>query len=199
MKKFDGMMPPTLVWAEAGKNGDLGPPPSPSMASGGLAGFTIRFIGVREKLLVAMPEDRQRDEYDQRNLEALFEPQPSAFLRGFFPDERNERRDSERCRGNMRPEYPRVIADVPGVRQKSAKDEREQQEANRYRRAREQLAPSQNEEQGDGEHGSQDDMRQHVRHVEHRGRRERRNVARVHQQHEKQDGYEVLKTPMLHS
>ena len=42
MKKFEGMMPPTLVWAEAGKNGDFGPPPSPSIVSGGLAGFTMR-------------------------------------------------------------------------------------------------------------------------------------------------------------
>ncbi len=73
MKKFDGMMPPTLVWAEAGKNGDFGPPPSPSIASGGLAGFTMRLLRIGKKSLVAMPDDGQRDEYDQRDFEAFFE------------------------------------------------------------------------------------------------------------------------------
>jgi hypothetical protein len=42
MKKFDGIVPPTFVPAEEGKNGDLGPPPSPSMVSGGRAGFAMR-------------------------------------------------------------------------------------------------------------------------------------------------------------
>ena len=34
MKKFDGMMPPTFVLADEGKNGDFGPPPSSSMTVG---------------------------------------------------------------------------------------------------------------------------------------------------------------------
>ena len=41
MKKFDGMMPPTFVFADDGKNGDSGPPPSPCIVSGGLVGLTI--------------------------------------------------------------------------------------------------------------------------------------------------------------
>ena len=42
MKKLAGMMPPTLVWAEEGKNGLFGPPPSPSMVAGTSTGFRIR-------------------------------------------------------------------------------------------------------------------------------------------------------------
>src|ERR1051326_2442542 len=42
MKKLDGMMPPTLVLADEGKNGDFGPPPSPFIVTGALSGFTIR-------------------------------------------------------------------------------------------------------------------------------------------------------------
>src|ERR1700704_3648329 len=43
MKYFDGMFPPCLVWAELGKNFPLGPSPSPSMVSGGISGFAMRF------------------------------------------------------------------------------------------------------------------------------------------------------------
>ncbi len=45
MKKFAGMIPPTLVFADDGKNGELGPPPSPCIDSGGTDGFTIRSSG----------------------------------------------------------------------------------------------------------------------------------------------------------
>src|ERR1035441_4472014 len=45
MKKFEGMMPPTLVLADAGKNGDFGPPPSMSGLNGGTIGFTILWFG----------------------------------------------------------------------------------------------------------------------------------------------------------
>src|SRR6516165_4450539 len=41
MKKFDGMIPPTFVFADEGKNGDFGPPPSLFMLTGALAGLTI--------------------------------------------------------------------------------------------------------------------------------------------------------------
>src|ERR1700759_2433243 len=41
MKKFDGMMPPTLVFADDGKNGDFGPPPSSSMEVGTTRGLTM--------------------------------------------------------------------------------------------------------------------------------------------------------------
>src|SRR4051794_37594280 len=44
MKKFDGIIPPTLVFAEDGKNGDCGPPPSPCMVSGGFTGLTMRCV-----------------------------------------------------------------------------------------------------------------------------------------------------------
>ena len=44
MKKFDGMMPPTLVLEDEGKNGDASPPPSPSIDSGGDAGLTMRLV-----------------------------------------------------------------------------------------------------------------------------------------------------------
>ena len=132
-----------------------------------------------------MPEDRQRDEYDERDLEALSEFCPSAIIRSSLPDERYQRRDPYPCRHNMRPEDPRIVANVPGVCQDGAKYKREQEEAGRGRRIREQPAPSQNEERGDGENGSNDDMPQHVGHVEDRGRRERGNIARVHQQREK--------------
>src|SRR6266568_520336 len=47
MKKFDGMMPPTFVFAEDGKNGDFGPPPSPSIVTGAVSGLTIRSAGDR--------------------------------------------------------------------------------------------------------------------------------------------------------
>ena len=42
MKKLAGMMPPTLVSAEDGKKGLLGPAPSPSMLTGGSTGLTMR-------------------------------------------------------------------------------------------------------------------------------------------------------------
>jgi hypothetical protein len=42
MKKFEGMVWPTFVSAEEGKKGLCGPAPSPSMLTGGSAGFTIR-------------------------------------------------------------------------------------------------------------------------------------------------------------
>ena len=43
MKKFAGMMPPTFVFAEDGKNGLCGPPPSAFMVAGGTEGFSIRY------------------------------------------------------------------------------------------------------------------------------------------------------------
>ena len=45
MKKFDGMMPPTLVFADEGKNGELGPPPSSFMDAGVTDGLTMRSFG----------------------------------------------------------------------------------------------------------------------------------------------------------
>src|SRR3954454_7428951 len=46
MKKFDGMMPPTLVFADEGKNGDFGPPPSPCIEVGTTSGLTMRSLGL---------------------------------------------------------------------------------------------------------------------------------------------------------
>ena len=40
MKNADGMMPLTFVLADDGKNGPLGPAPSPSMVAGVVVGFT---------------------------------------------------------------------------------------------------------------------------------------------------------------
>ena len=45
MKKFDGMMPLTLVFAEDGQKGDLGPAPSSSMETGTTRGFAIAIGG----------------------------------------------------------------------------------------------------------------------------------------------------------
>src|SRR5512144_64600 len=42
MKKFDGMIPPTFVFADEGKNGLRAPAPSSSMREGTSSGFTIR-------------------------------------------------------------------------------------------------------------------------------------------------------------
>jgi hypothetical protein len=39
------MVPPTLVRADEGKNGDEGPAPSSSMVEGALSGFTMRSDG----------------------------------------------------------------------------------------------------------------------------------------------------------
>ena len=47
MKKFDGTGPPTFVSPEEGKNGPPAPCPSPSIASGGRAGFAISCFGGR--------------------------------------------------------------------------------------------------------------------------------------------------------
>src|SRR6266487_238952 len=43
MKKFAGMMPPTFVFAEEGKNGLCGPLPSESIVAGGTRGFWMRW------------------------------------------------------------------------------------------------------------------------------------------------------------
>src|SRR5580765_4893671 len=42
MKKFAVMMPPTFVFAEDGKNGLCGPPPSAFIVEGGTEGFWMR-------------------------------------------------------------------------------------------------------------------------------------------------------------
>ena len=42
MKKLAGMIFPVLVSEDEGKKGERGPGPSPSMLSGGSAGFTMR-------------------------------------------------------------------------------------------------------------------------------------------------------------
>jgi hypothetical protein len=42
MKKVDGMVRPTLVFADEGKKGLFGPAPSPSMLIGGVIGLTMR-------------------------------------------------------------------------------------------------------------------------------------------------------------
>ena len=39
VKKSAGMMPPRVVSADEGKNGPLGPAPSPAIETGGVAGF----------------------------------------------------------------------------------------------------------------------------------------------------------------
>ena len=41
MKKLEGMMPPVLVLADDGQNGDWGPPPSSSMEVGVTTGFRM--------------------------------------------------------------------------------------------------------------------------------------------------------------
>ena len=41
MKKFDGMMPLTLVFADDGQKGDFGPAPSSSIEMGTMRGFAI--------------------------------------------------------------------------------------------------------------------------------------------------------------
>ena len=46
MKKFDGMMPPTLVPAAEGKNGDFGPPPSSFIEVGTTSGLRMRLSGL---------------------------------------------------------------------------------------------------------------------------------------------------------
>src|SRR6185369_8409952 len=45
MKKLDGMMPPTLVFADDGKNGDFGPPPSSCIEAGTISGLWMRSLG----------------------------------------------------------------------------------------------------------------------------------------------------------
>ena len=50
MKKLAGMMPPTLVLAEEGKNGDCGPPPSSCGDAGALVGLRIRSFGLGKAL-----------------------------------------------------------------------------------------------------------------------------------------------------
>src|SRR5262245_3477883 len=42
MKKLDGMMPPTFVFADEGKNGDAGPPPSSRIDIGTTLGLRMR-------------------------------------------------------------------------------------------------------------------------------------------------------------
>ena len=42
MKKFDGMTPPTFVFADEGKKGDEGPPPSSRIDVGTIIGLRIR-------------------------------------------------------------------------------------------------------------------------------------------------------------
>ena len=44
MKKFAGMMPPTFVCDDDGKNGVVGPPPSPSIVTGVSSGLTMRCL-----------------------------------------------------------------------------------------------------------------------------------------------------------
>src|SRR5579864_536977 len=45
VKKSAGMMPPTLVLAEDGKNGDFGPPPSSLIDTGTIVGLWMRIAG----------------------------------------------------------------------------------------------------------------------------------------------------------
>ncbi len=44
MKKFAGMMPPTFVFADEGKKGLCGPPPSSCIVTGGFAGLMMRAV-----------------------------------------------------------------------------------------------------------------------------------------------------------
>jgi hypothetical protein len=46
MKKFDGIVPPTLVAADDGQNGDFGPPPSSSIDTGTTFGLLMRSCGL---------------------------------------------------------------------------------------------------------------------------------------------------------
>jgi len=67
MKKFDGMMPPTFVFADEGKNGDCGPPPSPAIVSGAVSGLTMRSAGCGcafTHTLTASGKIRKRDVTD---------------------------------------------------------------------------------------------------------------------------------------
>src|SRR5919106_5035180 len=45
MKKLDGIMPPTFVLADDGKNGERGPPPSSCMEAGTTSGLVMRSFG----------------------------------------------------------------------------------------------------------------------------------------------------------
>src|SRR4051812_50096342 len=55
MKKLDGMMPPTLVREEDGKNGECGPPPSCSMEAGAAIGFRMRSVDAGDHLRERAP------------------------------------------------------------------------------------------------------------------------------------------------
>src|ERR1039458_2518463 len=46
IKKFDGMMPPVLVCADEGANGEGAPAPSWSMEPGATSGFWMRSFGL---------------------------------------------------------------------------------------------------------------------------------------------------------
>src|SRR5271155_1303574 len=62
-------------------------------------------IGIGEKSLIVVPDDRQRNQHDQCGCEGLSDPEPpAAFLRVFFPTKRNKPRSPKRPRRNMRPE-----------------------------------------------------------------------------------------------
>ena len=61
MKKFAGIVPPTFVRADEGKNGVPGPPPSACMLSGGFSGLTIAYRAVPLPLQRGLDEDGDHD------------------------------------------------------------------------------------------------------------------------------------------
>ncbi len=54
MKKLAGIVPPTFVRADEGKNGERGPAPSACMFSGGVEGLTIVYCAAHCRLIVAL-------------------------------------------------------------------------------------------------------------------------------------------------
>ena len=67
------MMPPTLVCAEAGKNGDFGSAAFAFHRERRAGRIHDAIVRIGKKSLVAMPDKGQRDEHDQRGFETFFE------------------------------------------------------------------------------------------------------------------------------
>ena len=202
MKKFDGMMPPTLVFADDGKNGDFGPPPSSCMEAGTTSGLTIRSLGLGFALRQSSAAAGRATSSTAATANACrnrAQPGPAA------PAVR--RRQSQIPRAiTPRPAAAtwaqstgRWASTLPATAQPEPGGQGDHEEDGRRHDARPQVRPpGQQHAEGHGQDHPQHQVGQHVAHVEDRRRGERRDVRGVDQQHHEERRRPLRKTVPFH-
>ena len=121
-------MPPTLVFADDGKNGELGPPPSSCIESGAIDGLTMRSLGFG---LAARPHHRCGGNRDEQDGDELVRDAESALAAGTAggeaPGQGQEGSSRNRTHHDVPHEHPSHFKEISSPHEFGREDGRDRQ------------------------------------------------------------------------